>query len=231
VLGVAASVDRIQTISAKVWLKAKFFLLDGLLRPERPMNMHRFGTYYGGWWIDEVDPSKGVAICVGAGTDVSFDLELLRLGYRVYTVDPTPMAVQHVQENAKELTLIPVGVWHESGEVKFTRFRNRDDCWAVDTSGPATVSEAEDTYSLPVLSVKDLVARTNEAKVAILKIDIEGAEHAVIKSMIRDGVKPDCLCIEFDDFGLWKVLASHRALVRYGYTLMQAENRNLIYRL
>lgn len=230
-LTAAASVDRVHIVSGKVWVKLKAFLLDGLLRPERPMNMHRFGTYYGGWWIAEVAPNKGAAICVGAGTDISFDLELHRLGYRVYTVDPTPRAVQHVQKYAGDVTFIPVGVWHESGEVTFTPYRKREDCWSVDTSASAHQGHGEGTHRFPVLSLKDLVARTDEQDVAILKIDIEGAEHAVIKSMVRDGIKPACFCVEFDDFGLWKVLSSHRTLVQYGYTLMQIENRNLIYRL
>jgi FkbM family methyltransferase len=231
VLTAAARVDRIHTVSAKVWVKVKAFLFDGLLRPERPMTMQRYGTYYAGWWIAEVDPTKGAAICVGAGTDISFDLELHRLGYRVYTVDPTPMAVEHVQQHSNEVTFIPVGVWHESGEVTFTRYRQRDDCWSVDTSESTPTNEAEGTYRLPVLSVKDLIARTNETNIAILKIDIEGAEHAVIASMVRDGIRPACFCVEFDDFGLRKVLASHRTLTQHGYTLMQLENRNLIYRL
>ncbi len=188
------------------------------------MQMLRLGTYYGGWWIPRVEPSEGVAVCVGAGHDVSFDLELLRLGYRVYTVDPTPAAIEWVKRTAPGLTLVPVGVWDRTGEADFEENPSSEGSWAI-----GTIGRSASRTSLPVTTVKDLLATLDETEVAILKLDIEAAEHAVIRSLISDDVRPACLCVEFDDHRLGKVLQSVRLLERHGYGLLQIENFNFTF--
>lgn len=212
----------------KARLKTKLFALESLLRPTRPPNMVRLGTFYGGWWIPEVDPAGSVAVCVGAGTDVTFDLELDRLGYRVFSVDPTPDALAHLEQFSDRLTVIPVGVWTHSGQVEFARDAVWSESWMIGASAPAHTDTA-DTDSMPVLTVADLVARTGAEEVAVLKLDIEGAEHAVLRSMLADGVRPRCLCVEFDDHRVRRVLASTRLLQRAGYELLQIEDLNYIF--
>ena len=223
--GFSRSSHRLVTLERQIRFKVKIFFMDGWLRPKRPMNMHRFGTYYGGWWIPRVDPSEGAAVCVGAGLDVSFDLELQRLGYRVYTVDPTPASIEYVSRTAPQLTLVRIGVWDQVGEIDFEQDRTYNDSWAIGAGG----SGATSVTSFPVTTVKELLAALDEREVAILKLDIEGAEHAVIRSMIQDQVRPRCICIEFDDQRLLKVLASVRLLEQYGYDLYQIENYNFTF--
>jgi FkbM family methyltransferase len=206
-----------------VWYKLKIFILDGLLRPMRPMDMLRFGTYYGGWWIPRLEPNEGAAFCVGAGLDVSFDLELQRLGYRVFTVDPTPASIEFLTENVPELTLLPVGVWSESGELEFRQDGDWLDSWAIGRAAPRGNGSVR---RFPVSTVKDLVDSTGEQQISILKLDIEGAEHAVIRSLVRDNVKPASICVEFDDQRLRRVIASVRRLDQYGYDLYQIEGWN-----
>jgi FkbM family methyltransferase len=210
-------------LERKVRYKTKLFFLDGWLRPKRPMTMLRLGTYYGGWWIPRVDPSEGVAVCVGAGLDISFDLELQRLGYRVYTVDPSPAAVEYVTRTAPQLTLVPVGVWDRAGKVEFEQDATYNDIWALAAGNSAS------TASFPVTTVSELLTSLDERKVAILKLDIEGAEHAVIRSVIRDKVRPACLCVEFDDQRLRKILQSVRLMNSYGYDLWNFENYNFTF--
>jgi FkbM family methyltransferase len=203
--------------------KLKVFFLDGLFRPIRPMDMVRFGTYYGGWWIRRVDPGQGAAVCVGAGLDVSFDLELLRLGYRVYTVDPTPDSIKFVRETAPQLNLIPVGVWTEPGELEFHKGALYSDSWSA---APPAGADGPVAQSFPVTTVKKLLESIDEKSIAILKLDIEGAEHQVLRSIVRDQIRPDCICVEFDDQRLRKVIASVRLLNKYGYDLLEIENWN-----
>jgi FkbM family methyltransferase len=223
--GFTRSNYRLVTLERQIRYKVKIFLLDGWLRPKRPMKMLRLGTYYGGWWIPKVEPDAGAAICVGAGLDVSFDLELRRLGYRVYTVDPTPAAMDYVRNTAPELTLVPVGVWDKSGEVEFDQPWADKTTWAVASAG----SGSEPTTRFPVTTVRDLLASLDEPEPAILKLDIEGAEHDVIRSIICDKVRPACICIDFDDQRFVRVLRSARLLERYGYELYQIENFNFTF--
>ena len=57
----------------------------------------RLGTAHGGWSVPTATiQSKGTAVCVGAGEDISFDVELNKRGFNVLTVDPTPRAKAHV---------------------------------------------------------------------------------------------------------------------------------------
>ena len=219
---------RVSVFRRKAWVKIQIFVLEAILRPLRPAGMIRLGTFYGGWWIPDVAPGRGVAICVGAGTDVTFDLELQRLGYTVYTVDPTPAAVAHVTQHAPGLTLVPVGVWTESGELEFARDVVWNESWMIGRTVPGGTA-VDQVERFPVSSVKDLLASLDDPQVAVLKLDIEGAEHAVIESMIADGIRPHCLCVEFDDHTIAKVLRSNRRLRRHGYELWQIEGLNYIF--
>ena len=213
----------------KVRMKTQIFLLEGWLRPLRPPQMIRLGTFYGGWWIPEVAPERGAAICVGAGTDVSFDVELQRLGYRVHTADPTPAAIEYVRREHPDLSFLPVGLWNEETELEFEQDSTWSESWmagSVRTSGEVGRGAVA---RFPVTTVRGLMERAGEDRLAVLKMDIEGAEHDVIQQMLADNVRPECLCIEFDDHRVRKVLGSTKALRRAGYQLWHIEDLNYIF--
>lgn len=213
----------------KVRMKTQIFLLEGWLRPLRPPQMIRLGTFYGGWWIPEVAPERGAAICVGAGTDVSFDVELQRLGYRVHTADPTPSAIEYVQREYPDLSFLPVGLWNEETELEFEQDSTWSESWMAGSVRTSAEVGRGQVARFPVTTVRGLMERTGEDRVAVLKMDIEGAEHDVIAQMLADGVRPECLCIEFDDHRVRKVLASTKALRRAGYQLWHIEDLNYIF--
>lgn len=216
-----------RTFWFKASTKLKIFILEAYLRPLRPNDMLRLGTYYGGWWIPEVRPG-GVAVCVGAGTDVTFDLELRRLGYRVITVDPTPAATEYLEQFRGELELVPVGVWTSTGSVTFSRDAVFDESWMIGESAPAgTATDSDDTFA--VMSVRDLFKHVGVEAADVLKLDIEGAEHRVLRSMLADRILPHTLCVEYDDHRISAVVASTRLLRKNGYTLYQIEGLNYIY--
>jgi FkbM family methyltransferase len=140
----------------------------------------------------------------------------------VFTVDRTPASIEYVTRTASQLTLVPVGVWDRAGEIEFEQGGTENDSWAIGNGGSGSTLMA----SFPVTRVRELLASLDEREVAILKLDIEGAEHAVIRSVIRDNVRPDCICVEFDDQRLGRVLRSARLLQQYGNDLYQIENFN-----
>ncbi|RYJ07078.1 FkbM family methyltransferase [Aeromicrobium sp. Root495] len=220
--------SRARVFLAKAKMKLAIFFLEAWLRPERPAGMQRFGTYYGGWWIPSVDPDAGPAFCVGAGTDVTFDLELLRLGYRVYTADPTPAAVEHVEGLGSDLTFIPVGVWTSVTELEFAQDDVWEESWMIGETTPSGTSTST-VEKMPVTTVRRLVEDAGETEAAVLKLDIEGAEHRVIEQMLGDGMRPLCLCVEFDDHRVRAVIATTKLLRRAGYRLLQIEGLNHVY--
>ncbi len=115
---------------------------------ESTMPVERLGTPYGGWLIPAglLSP-ESVCYLVGAGEDVSFDLEVAaKYGCMVHIFDPTPRAVAHFEgllENlkhgertpcstsptgfypdyppglAERLHFHPVGIWNEDTTLHF----------------------------------------------------------------------------------------------------------------
>lgn len=215
------------TVMVKLWFKLRLFGLDIWLRPERPWDMVRLGSYYGGWWIPISTPADGTAVCVGAGLDVSFDLELQRLGYEVVTVDPTPAAVEFVTRRAPDLRLLPVGVWDQDGWLSFRQDARFPESWFPELTPTGEASACEKSF--PVHTIKSLLALIDNPEVAILKLDVEGAEHRVVQSLLADDVRPRTLCVEFDDNRTRSVLRTTRLIKRHGYTLHQIENLNFTF--
>jgi FkbM family methyltransferase len=211
----------------KAWYKIKVFLLDAILRPDRPSDMVRLGSYYGGWWLPSVSPSAGIAVCVGAGLDVTFDVELRRLGYTVYTLDPTPESVKYVRETSPELELVPVGIWTSDGTVQFLRDRADSESWSVE--GGYRPYASDEAAAFPVMTIRSFMESVAAAHIGLLKLDIEGAEHLVLRSMLDDGVTPTVLCVEFDDSRIRTIVTTVRRLRRSGYVLLQMENFNFMF--
>ena len=67
----------------------------------------------------------------------------------------------------------------------------------------------------------------------MLKIDIEGAEYEVIKSILHDKVPIKVICVEFDeavhpldDKYLLRIKSSLKALFRAGYTMIDYDNNH-----
>jgi predicted GNAT superfamily acetyltransferase len=67
----------------------------------------------------------------------------------------------------------------------------------------------------------------------LLKIDIEGAEYEVIKSIIQDKIQIKVICVEFDEANhrldnkyLLRIITSLKALFRAGYRIIDYDNKH-----
>lgn len=167
-------------------------------RVVRRPGLVRLGSEQCGWWVpDEAATAGTVAYCAGAGEDISFDLALLDRGCVVRTFDPTPRAIAHVEALGVEdpsFAFIPVGWWTEPGELRFylPRDGRQPDLSLVNLQGTA-----EFVYG-KVDRVATLMAELGDARVDVVKLDIEGAEYAVLDDLLRNGPLPAVLCVEFD---------------------------------
>ena len=187
------------------------------------MGLVRLGTDYGGWVIPEgAVHAASVVWCAGAGEDISFDLALIaRYGCRVHCIDPTPRAVAHVEAltertgrgepmpiNGKpehtygrvtpdvleRLTFHPIGLWHRDDTLKFFAPKRDEHVShsAVNLQGTSTFFEAR------CRSPKSLMRELGQDRIDLLKLDIEGAEHAVLDHLLDERIFPAVLCVEFD---------------------------------
>ncbi len=187
------------------------------------MELVRLGTQYGGWVIPHgAVHAASVVWCAGAGEDISFDLALIaRYGCRVHCIDPTPRAIAHVEALAQKagrgeamaingkaehtygcvstevlerLQFHPIGLWDRDDTLRFFAPRRRDHVShsAVNLQGTSTYFEA------PCRSPRSLMQELQQERIDLLKLDIEGAEHAVLDHLLDERIFPTVLCVEFD---------------------------------
>jgi FkbM family methyltransferase len=198
--------------------------MTAYLRPRSPEELVRLGSGYGGWWIPASVLRPGaVAYCAGAGEDISFDTELHDRGLRVVTIDPTPRAVSHVTKAAPQserFAFVPVGLWDEAGEMRFYAPRDPQ----TDNYSIVNLQRSSEYVTARVTPLQALMEELGDTSIDILKLDIEGSEHRVIKSFVESGIRPRVVCIEFDQPVRMRTLnESIQRLKKAGYQLAKIE--------
>lgn len=172
-----------------------------------------------------------VAYCIGAGEDITFDLELLRRGLKVRIADPTPRAISHVEKQQiinPDFGFAPVGLWSEDTTLRLYSPRN-----PLHVSHSALNLQQTDTWiEAPVVTLATLRERFGDERIDILKLDIEGAEYAVLSSVAEEPSPPAVLCVEFDQpVPFRKTRSTVRDLKEIGYELRTIEGYNVLFTL
>jgi FkbM family methyltransferase len=216
----------------------------------------RIGTDYGGWYCcgDLLAPGEA-AMCCGAGEDVSFDVALnSKRGMRILCVDPTPRSIRHVRSlvaaaregrcmtieagpsiydlagfRESDFTFVDCAVWSSDGYLELFAPENP----AHVSYSAVNLQHTSESIRVRCKTIRSLLDEFGITRLALLKLDIEGAEYAVLRSMIDEGVLPEQLLVEFDQinqplsvffwFELYRVL---KALREAGYRLVHRERAN-----
>jgi len=217
----------------------------------------KFGTSYGGWVIPvNMLDSKAICYCVGAGEDISFDIELARnFQCMVYIFDPTPRAKVHFEElnnrikkglimainndesqyykiKPEELNYLffqPIGVWSENQVMKFYPPKN-----PVHVSHSLlNLQKTVDYIEVDCKKISTIMLSLGHEKITLLKLDIEGAEYQVVESLINDNIYPNILLIEFDEGNncldnnwLIRIENTIKKLISVGYILTNLDGWN-----
>ena len=217
------------------------------------VNTRRLGSGYGGWWV----PVQGISptsVCysVGAGEDISFDIELAKtFGVQVNIVDPTPRAKLHFEsflakmqmrnnrslltegqsseplastQIAAQLRFIGFGVWDQDTIQRFYFPRDPSHVSCSITN----IQNTESYFEAQCYTLKSLMSLRGDLTLNLLKLDVEGAEHNILKRMLLDQIHPDVLLVEFDDGHPRNILATAKRLRAAGYRRVRIENRNCL---
>jgi FkbM family methyltransferase len=206
----------------------------------------RLGTQYGGW-ICAANSLRngGNALCVGAGEDVSFDVALVsRFDVNVVCVDPTPRSIAHVESllqgsaaydlrgfRQERFQFLPVALWHQDGMLKLYAPADPQHV----SHSALNLQKTNRFIEARCVRLTTLMAQRGIDELDLLKLDIEGAECAVLEDLLETDVRPAQLLIEFDALyslrvaQLWRVARCVQRLRDAGYRLSRAEGANFTF--
>jgi FkbM family methyltransferase len=200
------------------------------LTPTTPRKgLVRLGTDYGGWWIapDALDQAS-VCYSAGLGEDASFDQALLTtFGCQVWAFDPTPRAIAYAQSIADPgFHFEPVGLWSEATEMEF--FAPRDQAHVSYSIG--NIQGTTESFRAKCESLQDIMGRLGHDRIDLLKLNIEGAEAAVLEDMLRSGIRPTQICVALEAIEMpWRTRRRIKDLLAAGYTVAHSERASYLF--
>ena len=185
------------------------------------LKLEKLGSDYGGWIIPtQLINERSVCYLVGAGEDISFDVELAnRFHCPVYIFDPTPKAKAHFEmlvnsvvtgkpfhinnnpahpyniniEAIRHLKFYDIGIWTKKDILKF--FSPQDNTHV--SHSISNLQQTNSYFEAQVERLSDMIHINHHERLDIVKLDIEGAEYEVIDSILQDNLFINVLCVEF----------------------------------
>jgi FkbM family methyltransferase len=151
--------------------------------------MRRLGSLYGGYHVPmTLLSSSSVCYSAGIGEDITFDLELIEATQcQVFAFDPTARSIEHVKSLAAEgpqFHFLPLGLWHSDETVKFFAPQDRRHV----SHSIVNLQKTRDYFEAPCKRLSSVMRELGHDRVDLLKLNIEGAQYAVIESIIEDNV-------------------------------------------
>ena len=192
----------------------------------------RLGSDYGGWWAPTAVLRPGASVVsAGVGEDTTFDEALLALGCEVWAVDPTPRAAVHVRARDAEAPFndrfhfLPVGLWHRREVLRFYAPANP----AHVSHSVVNIHQTSTWFLADCWSLNDVMTQAGLATIDVLKLDIEGAENAVLTHILYDRTRPKTICVELDaPLPEGRTIGLLVRLRRSGYRLARMDGWNLL---
>ncbi len=184
----------------------------------------RFGSEYGGWdVIVEMLNADSVVYSFGVGEDATFDIGLIeRFGLSIHAFDPTPKSIAWVERQnfPPQFVLHPFGISNFDGTISFNPPENPDHVSYTILDRPETAGNA---IEVPVKCLETIIQELGHKHIDLLKMDIEGAEYAVIDALTGSSIRPRQLLVEFHhrfpNVGLRKTKDAVNTLRAMGYRL------------
>ena len=166
--------------------------------------------------------AESIIYSVGVGSDISFDLELIRrFGVRVYAFDPTPRSIAWVESQnlPQEFVFYGFGIGNFDG---LMTFHPPDNPSFVSYSAVHATRE-DDGVRAPVHRLSAIMSILGHQKIDLLKMDIEGAEYDVIDDLIDSRLQVQQILVEFHhgwpEIGIEKTKNAINRLNQSGYMI------------
>lgn len=164
------------------------------------------GSKYGSWGVDSTHISSSTAVVsFGLGEDVTFESAMIeRFGCRVFGFDPTPRSVRYVAEHVSDarFSSFPCALADRDGTITLTLPPESNADQVSASAFARYTSTSSSTIEVPCLTLASIRSRFGIQNIDILKMDIEGAEFAVIEQAVANGwlEKISQILVEFHHF-------------------------------
>ncbi len=211
----------------RVMTKGFIRITQKILKRNCPYKLEKIGSDYGGWVVPvDLIKSDWICYCAGVGEDITFDLGIIdRFSCNVFAFDPTPKSKNYVAKNAannSKFQFYDVGLWSKNSVQKF-----------FVPSNPRYVSHSivnlkgtSDFFEATCKRLSTIMEELRHEKIDLLKMDIEGAEHEVLRSILEDNIDIKVLCVEFEPMPPLQILETILKLTSSNYTLVSVDGRN-----
>lgn len=140
--------------------------------------------------------SESIVYSCGAGTDISFDLALAETaGCDVHVFDPTPSSATYMEQAAAgepRVRFHPWAVWSADQTLRLFAPDYGDSNFSA-----INLHHTGGGFDAPARSLPSIMSELGHERLDLLKLDIEGAEYAVLDSMLASRVPVGILCVEF----------------------------------
>jgi FkbM family methyltransferase len=184
--------------------------------------LQRLGSNYGGWVVpvDLIDETW-TCYCVGAGSDVTFDVTLLRkYRARVRTFDPFEVFGEQARRLAganPRFSFHEVAIAPRDGPL--VMFGRQDE--QSGSLSAANLYGVDSSFVRPGRSLQSLATELGDETVDLLKLDIEGSEYAVLSALDPLALGVRVLCVELHHTVSARVAKQHvKRLRSIGYDLV-----------
>jgi FkbM family methyltransferase len=160
-----------------------------------------FGRRNAEWtFCPDLLDEHSVIYSFGVGEDVSFDLMLIEhFHLHIQAFDPSPRSIEWVQGQnfMAGFHFHPFGLAAQDGSIPFCEPAQP----GIDSLRISDTADREGTgaitHVLPVHRLSTILKKLGHDRIDILKMDIEGAEYAVIDDIIDTSVPISQVLIEF----------------------------------
>ena len=180
----------------------------------------------GGWWFTPQGlGSDSIVYSLGVGDDIEFDISLIeKYGVRVHAFDPTPSSIEMLdgRDLPQQFEFHPWAVTAADGSLTFYPRLKKDGTKSdVMYTMIAEDETREDAIEVPAYSLSTISEKLGHQQIALMKMDIEGAEYEVLDGLLASPIKPTQLLVEFHHrfpgIGLDKTADVIERLRRAGY--------------
>ncbi len=164
-----------------------------------PIGLHKLGEGDGAWTVpNAILKRDDICYCFGIGCDASFDLALAeKFSVQVHSFDPTPSSIEYMNCLLKcPVAFHPWGLWNQDtiGSLFHQAVSDDTNLSLINPGNYRGGIQAD----VQLFRLKTIMQRLGHEKIALIKMDIEGAWYEVIKDMMENGLIPEVLCVEFD---------------------------------